>query len=453
VVSSGTDNRNAYIDQPIQIVVEEKKVLIITYYWPPSGGSGVQRWLKFVKYLPQMGWQPYVFTPENPSFQVQDPSLFKDVPDEVETIHFPIWEPYDLFNKISGFAGSKNQAGGVMLPGVSNESFFKKLSTWIRGNFFIPDPRKFWVRPSVKFLSEFLEDNDIKVIVTTGPPHSMHLIGYHLKKNNKSLKWIADFRDPWSEWGFLDSLRISKFARGLHKKLERRVLTTADIVTTITPFYVKHFERLGGRKVDLVSNGFDDEDFQSLRIQKTEKFLIRHVGIVNEKCDPRPFFKAFENLLSADKEFSKHAEVEFIGQVYGEVILFVNRSEMLRDHVKFTNRVPHKELIALYGASSVLLLVLTGYKDAEGYMPGKLYEYVATGLPVLGVGPETGDAAALLNETGNGEMIDGEKTTHIEDFLLNEFKRWQQGTSVIKKGAARNYSRSELTRSLTKLFS
>ncbi len=400
-----------------------------------------------------MGWLPYVFTPENPSFQVQDPSLFKDVPDEAEVIHFPIWEPYDLFNRISGLAGSKNKTeGGVMLPGNSNEGLFRKLSTWVRGNFFIPDPRRFWVRPSVRFLSEFLEENGINVIVTTGPPHSMHLIGYHLKKRNRALKWIADFRDPWSEWGFLDSLRVSKLVRNIHRKLERRVLVTADVVTTITPFYVKHFERLGGRNVQLLSNGFDDDDFQSLRIERGRKFVIRHVGIVNEKCDPRPFFKAFEDLLRSNADFREYAEVEFIGQVHEDVILFANRSEFLRTHVKFTNRVPHKALINLYGSSSVLLLVLTGYKDAEGYMPGKLYEYIATGLPILGVGPETGDAAALLKETGNGEMIDGDQTHRIGQFLLNEFERWRQGKSTIIKGSARNYSRSELTRLLTKLF-
>jgi hypothetical protein len=201
-----------------------KKVLIIAYYWPPSGGSGVQRWLKFVKYLPGFGWEPYVFTPENPSYAVKDESLLKDVPPEAEVIKFPIWEPYGAFSKVSSAVGDKKTAEQPTLAYGKDKSFFQKLTTWIRGNFFIPDPRVFWVRPSVKFLTDFLRDNDIKTIITTGPPHSIHLIGYRLKKKNPSLKWIADFRDPWSEWGLLDSLSLGKFARSIHTRMESNVL-------------------------------------------------------------------------------------------------------------------------------------------------------------------------------------------------------------------------------------
>ncbi|NBP67544.1 MAG: glycosyl transferase, partial [Cytophagia bacterium] len=198
---------------------ESKRVMVITYYWPPSGGSGVQRWLKFVKYLPQYGWQPYVFTPENPAFDLKDESLLKDIPSEAEVLHFPIWEPYGLFNKLSG--------GGVKVNANSApqaDSWFKKISIWIRGNFFIPDPRVFWVRPSVNFLDDFLREKRIRHIITTGPPHSVHLIGLGLKKRNPSLKWTADFRDPWSEWGFLDTLKLSKLARKRHQQLEKKVL-------------------------------------------------------------------------------------------------------------------------------------------------------------------------------------------------------------------------------------
>src|SRR5690606_24179404 len=186
-----------------------KKVLIITYYWPPSGGSGVQRWLKFAKYLPSYGWEPHVFTPENPSFGVRDPSLQRDVPPEAEVIHFPIWEPYDFFHRIAAWTGSKKNAGATALAPAGSKSFFGKLSTWIRGNFFVPDPRIFWVRPSAKFLPDYLKDNGIQTIITTGPPHSVHLIGLKLKEKLPHLRWLADFRDPWSEWGMWDSLRVS----------------------------------------------------------------------------------------------------------------------------------------------------------------------------------------------------------------------------------------------------
>src|SRR6185295_13357036 len=176
-----------------------KKVLIITYYWPPSGGSGVQRWLKFVKYMPQFGLAPFVFTPENPSFEVRDESLLRDVPSEAEIIHFPIWEPYRLFNTISAVFGKK-KISQVDQVATGKRSLFQKITSWIRGNLFIPDARKFWVKPSVTILYDLLKSNAINTIITTGPPHSLHLIGLMLKQQNPSLKWIADFRDPWSEW-------------------------------------------------------------------------------------------------------------------------------------------------------------------------------------------------------------------------------------------------------------
>src|SRR6185436_12694747 len=218
-----------------------KKVLIIAYYWPPSGGSGVQRWLKFVKYLPSFGVMPYVFTPENPSFGLKDASLLKDVPPEAEVIHFPIWEPFGGVNKVQGGEST-------------SKSLFKKITNWLRGNLIYPDPRVFWVKSSAQFLNDFVKTNGIEVIITTGPPHSVHLIGERLKKKNPNLKWLADFRDPWSEWGVLLSFNLTSWAKRIHRRMERNVLTLADRVLTITPFYVNQLERLSGRKVDLITN-------------------------------------------------------------------------------------------------------------------------------------------------------------------------------------------------------
>src|SRR5688572_9799464 len=217
--------------------MSNKKVLIITYYWPRSGGSGVQRWLKFAKYLPQLGWEPYIFTPENPSVTIRDESLLKDVPAEAEVIRFPIWEPYEYFFKISSAMSQQKSGSAPDLVATKNKSLFQKISTFVRGNFFIPDPRVFWVTPSVKFLHDFLKEREIRTIITTGPPHSLHLIGLKLKKKDPSLQWLADFRDPWSEWGLLDSLNISPLARTLHRRLEKKVLKGADKIITITPFY------------------------------------------------------------------------------------------------------------------------------------------------------------------------------------------------------------------------
>jgi glycosyltransferase involved in cell wall biosynthesis len=435
------------------LIDNNKKVLIITYYWPPSGGSGVQRWLKFVKYLPSLGWEPYVFTPENPSFAIKDESLHKNVPGEAEVIRFPIWEPYAIFFALGGIFGKRTSAKSTQLVSTKNESLFQRISTWIRGNLFIPDPRVFWVKPSVVFLDEFLKDNQISTIITTGPPHSLHLIGLRLKRKNPALRWLADFRDPWSQWGLLDSLRVSKWARKYHRRLESKVLAAATEIITITPFYVRQFEKLADRKVQLLTNGFDEDDFKNIHYSKSSKFVIRHVGIVNEKCDPRPFLTALLQLVKEMPEIPAQIQLEFIGDVHMQIRKFVKESEGLEQITQFRGNIPHAELMNLYGSSSLLLLILTGYKDAEGYMPGKLFEYLATGLPILGVGPPAGDAAALLLETDAGEMIDSFDFDKIKTSLLRHFNLWRSSPEpLVKKKGVNKYSRREITGKLAELL-
>jgi glycosyltransferase involved in cell wall biosynthesis len=425
-----------------------KKVLIITYYWPPSGGSGVQRWLKFVKYLPQFAWQPYVFTPENPSFELRDESLLKDVPPEAEILHFPIWEPYSIFNRLAGNKGRVPQANSAPRP----DSLFKKISLWIRGNLFIPDPRVFWVRPSVKFLNDFLLEQNIRTVITTGPPHSVHLIGLGLKKKNPSLRWIADFRDPWSEWGFLDTIKVGRLARSIHKRLERLVLQNADKMLTITPFYVKQLERLSGRKVHLLTNGFDEDDFRGLTIRPTEKFIIRHVGMVNEKCNPVPFMESVAALCESNKEFASLVQIDFVGQVNPTFREFVTQHPVLHRITTFTEPIPHAGVIKLYGQSSLLLLVLTGYKDAEGYMPGKLFEYMATGLPILGVGPEEGDAADAMKSYSAGTMLDSGDRKKIEEHIQRLFSKWRSDKKSKVLEDRRLFSRKTIAGELSNLL-
>lgn len=413
----------------------------------------MQRWLKFVKYLPSFGWEPYVFTPENPAFDLRDESLLNDVPPEAEVIRFPIWEPYDTFFKVSGLlGGSKKKGSPVSLLSGKKKSFFQRLSTWMRGNLFIPDPRIFWVRPSVQFLDDFIRDKEIRTVITTGPPHSVHLIGLRLKKKNPAINWIADFRDPWSEWVLLDSLQTSSIARRIHKRLERRVLQSADKVVTITPFYVRQFEKLGGRKVQLLTNGYDDADFTSLRLVRQANFIIRHVGIVHEMCNPRPFMQLVEQLMQEDKNFCQDVRVDFTGEVHTDFQQFIKQSSLLQAVTTFTPSVPHKQLMHVYGTSSLLLIVLVGYKDATGYMPGKLFEYLATGLPVLGIGPEDGDAAQLLRESSAGVMLDPVHIVEIKNQLVRFYHEWKSGIAAEGRQPASQYSRRGITEKLTTLL-
>ncbi|MEX2235798.1 MAG: glycosyltransferase family 4 protein [Cyclobacteriaceae bacterium] len=429
------------------------KVLIITYYWPPSGGSGVQRWLKFVKYLPAYDWEPHVFTPENPSFAVQDPSLEKDVPQEAEVIRFPIWEPYDVFYRMSAWFDPKKKSTPTSMMPARSGTLFQKTSTWIRGNLFVPDPRKFWVKPSVQFLSDYLTRNKIDIIITTGPPHSVHLIGLKLKLKNPQLKWLADFRDPWTEWGLWDSLMVSKLIRKVHKKMETSVLTHADEIITITPFYVKRFEHLARRPVRLLTNGFDEEDFKEIVYEKTDRFVIRHIGLVNEKCDPRPFMNALRLEMETNKDLARDVRVEFIGDVHHEFIRYVTEIEPLKRVTAFPGNIPHKQLLKMYGSSSVSLMILTGYKDPEGFLPGKLFEYLATGLPVLGTGPTQGDAAHLLKETGSGVMVESDDEQGMRAMLREAYTNWQTHPGMrAPSRRIQEFSRKQITGRLTEIL-
>ncbi len=423
-----------------------KKILIITYYWPPSGGSGVQRWLKFVKYLVKAGWEPYVFTPENPSFTIEDKSLQKDVPDSAEVIRFPIWEPYHLFFKIASLTGRKNIRQTDFIS-TGKKSFFQKISSWIRGNFFIPDARVFWVKPSVEYLHDFISSNQIEKIITTGPPHSLHLIGLRLKKSNPSLQWIADFRDPWSEWDLLDTLSLSSLARKRHVALEKKVLTSADRVITIAPYHVKRLEELSERKVDLITNGFDEEDFQEIIHSRTDKFTIRHVGIVDELRDPKPVMRAIKELCISDKDFANHVLIEFIGNVNSTFKNFIVEDPQLSGITEIVDQMPHDQLLKLYGATDLQLLVLAHTAIAPGNLPGKFFEYLASRKPILGIGPQAGDAAQILQQTHAGVIRERGDAIGIKSELTRYYQDWKNEKNNENNGIEL-YSRLHLTQQL-----
>jgi glycosyltransferase involved in cell wall biosynthesis len=381
---------------------------------------------------------------------MKDESLLKDIPGETEVMKLPIWEPYQFFFKILKLTGKKEVVQSDFIS-TGRKSLFQKISGWIRGNLFIPDARVFWVKPSVTFLKDFITANHIEKIITTGPPHSIHLIGLRLKRRVHSLRWVADFRDPWSEWDLLDTLSLTTLARSRHRKLEKAVLTNADRVITIAPYHVERLEKLSGRKVDLVTNGFDTEDFQEIKHQKTSKFTIRHIGIVDELRDPRPAMEALRILAGHNPEFGNSVNVEFIGNVNSSFKKYVQGDQVLSAFTKFIHYVAHNNLIQLYGSTDLQLLVLAHTLHAPGNLPGKFFEYLASGKPILALGPVEGDAAKILNETGAGKIFDRNDQDSIKEFISREFERWKQGSPLPNTGL-HSYSREVITRQLANLL-
>ncbi|PKP45127.1 MAG: glycosyl transferase family 1, partial [Bacteroidetes bacterium HGW-Bacteroidetes-12] len=341
-----------------------KKALIITYYWPPAGGSGVQRWLKFVKYFRDFGIEPIIYTVENPNYPIMDDSLFKDIPNEIKILKQPIWEPNNLF---AFFGKKKTESAGFLNP---NPTFFGKILQYIRANYFIPDARKFWVKPSTKYLKQYLKSNSIDIIITTGPPHSMHLIGLNLKKE-LNIKWLADFRDPWTEIDYFQQLPLTKKAIKKHHFLEKEVLKNADAVLVVGKTMREKFSKFNNNVVT-ATNGFDGK----ISVTSSEldtKFTVTHVGLMNADRNPQMLWEVLSEIVAENKEFAADIELKLIGKTDASVIVAIIKYRLSKN-VKVIDYVTHDKVVEFQKKSQVLLLIVNNVPSAKGIITGKIFE-------------------------------------------------------------------------------
>jgi glycosyltransferase involved in cell wall biosynthesis len=421
-----------------------KRVLIITYYWPPSGGSGVQRWLKFSKYLPLGGWEPVIFTPENPDFDLKDHSLEKEIPPHLEVIRFPIWEPYQLFSKVKKKA--KTHPGRLLEQ--KDKGLLEKVAIWVRANLLVPDPRVFWVKPSVKFLTDLSKNGQFQAFITTGPPHSMHLIGQELKRKT-GLPWFADFRDPWSQWEFLDTLPMTTPVRKKHQQLERSVLKEADAVITISPTFRQELEKLAQRKVYLLTNGYDPADMPVDFVPKAKqagKLHLVYSGIIDSIRNPIPLMEALKWEFEGTEE---QVDWTFVGKVSEQVKGYVQSDSWLKDRIHFAGYVSHREVFDFYAKADALALILTDTKNARGNIPGKLFEYLATGIPVLALGDPQGDSASILRDSGAGAVLAHSDSSGIRTQLR---LLMDASAGASHRSGLESYSRKNLSLQLAKIL-
>lgn len=337
------------------------KVLIVTYYWPPSGGSGVQRWLKMAKYLRDFGWEPVIFTPENPDFDLQDQSLLAEVPADIEVIRFPIWEPTRVF-----FGKGKNMQKGQLLQ-AKHQGILGKIATWIRGNFLLPDPKVFWAKPAAAFIKEIWRENEFKVLITTGPPHSMHLIGLRLKKD-LGVTWVADFRDPWSRWDLLEDFSSGSMAMRYHKKKENEVLQLANRVVTIGHQLAKDLEKLGGRRVEIVHNGYDQANIPAVENKEPRSILhLAHIGTITHSRFPLEWLESLLELCQEGEISSSQLRIRIIGNIDQELPDWVAQHHQLMEIFSFESYMPHHEVFTAIGESD-----LCWYSKIELKMPKRI---------------------------------------------------------------------------------
>lgn len=419
-----------------------KKVLVITYYWPPSGGGGVQRWLKFTKYLPEFGWKPIVYTPEIQNAPAYDMSLLRDISPELEIIRTPIWEPYSLYRFLTGRKKEEN-LGAAFASKKGGNSLLELLSNWIRSNFFIPDARKFWIKPSVKFLTNYIKENRVDIIVTTGPPHSMHLIGLKLKEI-LGVKWLADFRDPWTDIDFFDELKLTHFALKRHVSLEKKVIENADLVISVSDSNRQQLMNKGDAEIQVITNGYDPDDVSDEKIVLDERFTIAHIGTFMANRNPNVLWDVLVELLDEDAGFKKVVELVLIGNTDASII---NDIELkgLKKYTRILESVSHEEAIKYQKKSQLLLLTVNKTGDTKGMVTGKIFEYLVSGRPILAIGPEDGDLANILKETNTGVISDFNDRTKLKHHLKEYYLKFIDRNLYAKPINTDNYSRKNLT--------
>jgi len=433
-----------------------KKVLIISYYWPPSGGSGVQRWLKFVKYFREFGIEPIVLTidPAFATFPNHDYSLLEEIPEGIEIHTTQASSPFELYKKVR-----KKDAPQAGFSGEKKTGLVDKAMRFIRGNFFIPDARIGWNKFALEKAKELIQLHNIDSIVTTSPPHSTQLIGLELKRIF-NLHWLADLRDPWTEIYYNQELFRTSFAKKKDYKLEQLCLKNADKIVVVSENIKRHFgdnrtEILA--KIHVIPNGFDETDFTNNLGQKnvtpksnsgnnlgynSSNKTISYIGNLGEQYPVEGFLEAFLEIVKKDSDWILH----FVGNCHNGVKTLVEKLNLSKS-VVFVPYVNHSEAIDFMIKARILLLIIPEIENNKGILTGKLFEYLATGNPILNIGPKDGDASTILKENAVSVTLDPEETKEIMDFILNS-----SPTNTPSNLSEHKFSRRNLTGEMARLI-
>lgn len=425
--------------------MSQKKLLIITYYWPPAGGPGVQRWLKFVKYLPDFNIQPIVYIPENPTYPIIDEGLQSEVSDKAIILRNKIFEPYGLAS-FFGKNKTKKISSGI-IPNQKKQSFLEKTLLWVRGNLFIPDARFLWVKPSVKYLKKYIEENNIDTIVTSGPPHSLHLIGLQLKKD-LNVNWFADFRDPWTTIGYHKALKLSSSAEKKHKALEAKVLTSADTIIVTSKTTKTEFQAITSKPIEVITNGYDIEKIEKQPLD--EKFTLAHIGSFLSERNPKILWEALQELVAENADFKNDFRLKLIGATSQEVLDTI-ASFQLNDHVHNLGYVPHQEAVEHQRKSQVLLLIEINSSATKSIIPGKFFEYMVSERPIIAIGPKDSDFAEIITTTNTGVFFTYDEKEKLKALLLKFYQEYKNQYLKVHAVGLQQYSRKNLTEQLANL--
>lgn len=409
----------------------------------------MQRVLKFTKYLRDFNWEPVIYTVSNGEFPEVDNSLIAEIPPGIEVIKTKIWEPYSWYKLLTG----KSQKEGIRRSNIKlgkDISILESISIWVRGNLFIPDTRCFWIKPSVSFLINKLKQEKFDAVISTGPPHSNHLIGYNLAKKTGIL-WLADFRDPWTTMDYYKDFKLTRFADKKHHLLESKILLSASAVIVVGKLMQDEFESKGAQRVELITNGFDESDFED--VQTLDKdFTLVHVGSFFKRRNPDALWKAIAQLKKINHPLLQHLKVKLIGRIDPFVLASIEQNDIgeFFEQIPFK---PHNEVIKFLNSAQILLLPIDDFEGSRWVLTGKLFEYMASKRPVLCIGPTDGDAAMVIKETGIGETFAFDNQNGLFNYLIKKHDLYLVNELEREKNAdVTKYSRRELTRKLAQLL-
>ncbi|MBL7558856.1 glycosyltransferase family 4 protein [Olleya sp. YSTF-M6] len=425
--------------------MDKKKVLIITYYWPPAGGPGVQRWLKFVKYLPEFNIEPIVYCPSNANYPILDQSLQSEVDPSITILQQPIKEPYKLAQLFS--KKSKTISKGIIAE-KNKQSLIERLMLFVRGNFFIPDARKNWVKPSVNYLSTYILDFNIDTIITSGPPHSLHLIGIQLQQK-LGVKWIADFRDPWTSIGYHKQLKLTKTSAKKHKNLEYKVLNSANQIIVTSPSTKTEFEQITNQSISVITNGYDKEEVVVNQLDK--KFTLSHIGSLLSKRNPQVLWKVLQDLKQEDQDFANQFQLNLVGSVGEEILQSIAKFD-LTNSLNNVGYLTHIEAIEYQKKSQLLLLIEIDSEDTKAIIPGKIFEYMVANRPIIAIGPKGADVASIIKDTNTGVFFNYQEYEALKQTIKNHFEAYKNNNLSTNPVGLQRYSRRQLTKKLASLI-
>ncbi len=454
-----TRRSNAFIFPSVQLFKRKmpalkKKVLIVTYYFPPSGGSGVQRPLKFIKYLREFGWEPVVLTAKNADYPAYDETLVHEIPDGVKIYRSGIVEPYRFYRKFTGrSADESTDIATLTLDERDKQKFSERLSEWVRSALFVPDARIGWLPFAYSLAKKIIFKENIEIVLSTAPPYTTHLIGMLLHRN-LNVPWIADFRDSWIGWLSTPQWR-PKLSRALERWMESSALRYADRVVTVTPGVKEDLlsrnPRLRDERWKLLYNGFDPADFAQVRPKpKQDKTTIIYSGSLYGNRNPEYLLRALEELKTEDPELLNKIRLLFVGRIGGPIIERMETSPV----AGIIERVPyvtHAESLSYLAGSNISLLIIDDAPENAGILTGKLFEYIGAGHPVLALAPE-GNATDLIRENKLGIVAHPKRVDEIKKALINIVASCAASEAPPDPSLTHKFERRTLTGQLAKMM-